>query len=221
MTTSNAGAKSIGMNPNSISADRFANILNSLDEGVEAAQAAIDSIGLGKTIDEVALIFDGEMRLSDFLKSAVQTEGVVLFNYAEDRVETYPIRSQYRVKYWFLTTPRGYRMELMTIEPGRGHSPLHSAFMQQRSYDNLPVHFSFKCFDEGEYEKARKTIEANEWTLAQNNHSTYGSFAYYLTGETTDYELEKQNIKWSNSYIKPRVNTRDSYPKTGIDESNA
>ena len=184
------------------------------DEGVNTAQAAIDGLELGATIDEVALRFENESSLMMFLKHAVTIEGVNLFNYAVDHVETYPIRSNYDVRYWFLTTPKGYRLECMIIDPV-GFSPLHQAHTMRTGYEE-PVHYSFKCFDEEQYDMARRIIEGSEWVLAQNNHSTYGSFAYYLTGETTDYALEKAGFKWSNAYIKPRMNTRDSYPRNGL-----
>lgn len=198
---------------------RIAERLKQFDEGVNMAQAALDHIGVQATIDEVALRFQSESDLMMFLKHAVMIDGVTLFNYAVDHVETYPIRSQYNVKYWFLTTPRGYRLECMFIEPGGGFSPLHNAHTMQNSFET-PVHYSFKCFDASQYEQATKVMEReNDWVLAQNCHSTYGQFAYYLTDPETDYALEKAGYRWTNTYIKPRMNMRDGYPKSEVSEA--
>lgn len=188
---------------------RITGQLKQFDEGVAAANAALADIGfVAGGIDEVALRFQSESDVAFFIKHAVMIDGVKLFNYAVDHVEVYPIRANYDVKYWFLETGRGYRVECMYIEPTPGFSPVHAAHTIRFGYDE-PVHYSFKCEDPATFDTVAKGMEGNEWVCVANCHSTYGQFSYWLTGEATDYSLEKQDFKWGNAYIKPRLNNRD------------
>lgn len=199
-------------------------LFNKLTRGVQAANAALVDVGLnlsGQEVDEVALMFSQEHEVMKFIKAAVQVPGVKLFNVAHDNVQTYPIRRQYGVEYYFLETEWGYRVECMRLSGG--HSPLHGGIENTyfdtvgNQLDSGIVHYSFKCTDETEYANALKVMETGLWHHAMTCESTYGRFSYWMTDEETDRRLVADGIDWClaekgktlEAYIKPRVNLRD------------
>lgn len=155
--------------------------------------------GPAAVIDEIALMFNDEKSLTEFVRSAVCNHGYDLFNTANDVVETWPIRNMYRVSYWFLSTPHGYRLELMTASTG---SPLHDAISQRMSEASAAaVHASFKVDNEVDYAIVNGTLLNEGYEMAQRCQSSYGRFAYWTrTGREEGVEL----------YLKPRLNTRDA-----------
>lgn len=198
---------------------RITERLEQFDKGVAAANAALKDIGLNAGgIDEVALRFNSEQDLNFFIKHAIRIDGVKLFNYAVDQVEVYPMRASYGVKYWFLETGRGYRVECMLIDPSPGFSPLHAAHTMKYGFET-PVHYSFKCEDYKALDASWEAMKSGEWTMVANCHSTYGQFSYWLTGESTDYDLEKQGFKIGDAYIKPRLNNRDQQGRAMVSEA--
>lgn len=203
----------------------FEEIIMGLANRKRAAQAALDTIFKDPErefeIDEVALMFVGNPW--PFLEEAVKLDGVDLFNVADDEVETFPIHRDYSVRYYFLSTPFGFRVECMRITGGI--SPLHNGFIgfDGSTKDVLPpvVHYSFKCADETEYKYATATMRGNEWEMAQGCESTYGRFSYWMTDERTDDALSEADWPWREkgyeAYLKPRVNLRDDVPAAALD----
>lgn len=179
---------------------------NQVDEMLDSLRAvhAVTSerlrglFGPAAVIDELAVMFKDEEALLEFVRAAVRNVGYDLFNTAHDVVETWPIRSVYRVNYWFMTTPHGYRLELMTASPG---SPLHDSIALRMGQNSAAaVHASFKVDNEVDYAIVNGTLLNEGYEMAQRCQSSYGRFAYWTrTGREEGVEL----------YLKPRLNTRD------------
>lgn len=139
----------------------------------------------------------------------VREPGYEYFNSARGRVTTYPFYTKYAVRYHFVRTPRGYRLEIMhpSGERGAGFSPLHAAMWRPNGYpenhvdpSSYPVvHISYKVpnGDDNSY------LREKEWLgrvadMGQDCTSEYGQFSYWLP-PCADY------LVW----LKPRVNLRD------------
>lgn len=162
------------------------------------------AFGQRYNIDEMALIFFEEEALHTFIGSAVKRNGYKLFNHADDKVFTSPIRSDYHVKYWFLETGLGYRLELMYIDSGFSplHYPAQLAINEMGTVLPLTMHASFKVPDEEHYGVVVNALQRDlEAELVQKCISEYGRFSYFLPPER-DKQL-------GQFYIKPRVNLRD------------
>jgi len=157
-------------------------------------------LGTRYAVDEMALLFAEEATLSSFVRAAVSLgEGYTLFNTAYDTVKTSPILSEYHVRYWFLSTPHGFRVELMATYPG---SPLHDQIQLGMSRDSVySVHASFKCEDEEAYGNAVHSLKKNAYQLVQSCESSYGRFSYWQPLEA------EERPHW---FLKPRVNLRDA-----------
>lgn len=168
----------------------------------------MDSIGLDYVIDEIALMWDEEDRMRRWISSAVAEDGVVLFNRAMDRVNTFPISSRYHVEYNFLSIEdKPYRVEAMCIQ--HGVSPLHAAHGSDCHSRPLAVHLSFKVESESEYSKALSALAEAGCILAQSCKSDYGVFSYWKV----PHLFESGYL-----YLKPRINLRDAKrdePKEG------
>jgi hypothetical protein len=152
------------------------------------------------TIDEMSIMFFSDAVLLRFLRDAVRREGVELFNAAEDVVTASPIMAAYDVRYWFLRTSWGYRVDALQTNMG---SPLHDNIARQAGHDPMavvPVHASFKCPNEERYGVALATLRKSGWELLQRCDSGYGRFSYWHRpdGESDDW------------YLKPRLNLRDA-----------
>lgn len=165
-------------------------------------------------IDEVALMFNSKADVWHWLEEQLPKPQVELFNVAKDHVHTYPFGTVYDVNYFFLNTPGNfYRVECMAIG-GAGLSPLHEALRHR--YLNQPkptVHYSFKCRDEGEYSRVVDYLGRAEFVHVQSCRSTYGKFSYWLLSENVDPEVK------FGTYLKPRVNTRDSQTNYANDDA--
>lgn len=173
-------------------------------EGIRLAHQDMSGVVRGMfgaecDIDEMAMLFGSGHMLALFVGLAVRQEGYTLFNTADDVVETYPLRSGYRAHYWFLTTPHGYRLELMNAEPG---SPLHDNMLRQMTEsDAAPVHASFKVDSEVNYAIANGTLQQGGYECVQRCNSAYGRFGYW------QHSGNEGPAEW---YLKPRVNLRDN-----------
>jgi hypothetical protein len=173
----------------------------------DAAESALAVLGIIMPIDEIAIMVTDEHQEYHLLEGAVRN-GWRVFNAAEDAVETYPIKSEYRVHYTFLDHPEtGYRLEIMRLLDGI--SPLHMALSSNAFLaDHLTpvmVHASFKVKDLtqlGEIES--RLTDSGSFMLAQGCRSTYGAFAYYARTESNDLGSDDLTV-----YLKPRVNLRD------------
>ena len=192
--------------------------LAGLEEGAVWAKETLDEVqrqyqemsaivrgvlGTRYTLDEMALFFRDEHTLSSFVRAAVGLgEGYLLFNTAYDNVKTSPLLSEYHVRYWFLSTPHGFRVELMCAFPG---SPLHDVIDRKMAEVHnggaVSVHASFKCATEEDYANAVHTLKTNAYQLVQACESTYGRFSYWQPAEA------EERPDW---YLKPRVNLRDA-----------
>jgi hypothetical protein len=147
-------------------------------------------------IDEVAIYFRQDEGKTRWLKGAVAEEGVEIFNYATDSVDTRPLNTRYDVQYTFVRKENlEWRVEAMWIE--NGHSPLHLAVAQNRSGSFWPIHASFKCGNIAEYRKVMRALRDDDCLLLQVCESAYGLFSYFQVGG-------KQLA------LKPRVNLRDA-----------
>lgn len=149
-------------------------------------------------IDEIALMFPTDEMASRYVSGALlEDSGLVHFNAAYDSVLTAPIQSSYRVRYDFLKNPAKdwIRLECMVIQSGV--SPLHAALSPMIGDRPVPVHASFKCYNEADYDRSVRQLEEAGFVLAQECRSTYGQFSYWWSSEF-------------NIYIKPRVNLRDA-----------
>lgn len=167
----------------------------------ELTKAMVRGFGLNVDFDEVALMFRSEHEAYKFAERVIRDHGdVKLFNVATDNVQTYPIRSDYEVKYLFLETGLGYRMELMVITSGM--SPLHMAMLHRMNQQQLPwvvVHHSFKLpFVDDYFDIIGRFGDDVNLALVQRCESSYGSFSYWAPHSAAQ-----------DNFIKPRVNRRD------------
>jgi hypothetical protein len=167
-------------------------------------------------VDEMSLFFPTESAIAQFAKYAVQLDGHAVFNTAVDRVHTTPVRNDYDVLYWFLTTPHGYRLELMAAGSG---SPVHDerrallhAASEESAMPSVAVHASFKCDDEGTYSDAVRVLRAHDYEMVQGCTSSYGRFSYW---QPINGSLDAVSPTW---YLKPRINLRDG-SAAGLDQS--
>lgn len=172
-------------------------ILENMNNGYHRMREMLRGmLGSDAQIDEMAVMAPRLSRVMGFLSGVVSTDGYVLFNTSFDHVTAGPIRSTYDVRYWFLSTPWPYRVELMALS---GYSPLHCA-LQENQVGNelvLPVHASFKCKNEEHYGLATGVLRKAGWEQAQRCESTYGKFSYWQHDDAT----------W---LLKPRLNLRDA-----------
>lgn len=155
-------------------------------------------LGTQFNVDEMSLLFHDEEVLATFVRAAVAQEGYTLFNSAYDTVQTRPLRSEYHVRYWFLSTPHDYRLELMTAYRG---SPLHDRMMASFPGGAVGVHASFKCPTEEAYAQANAALYRNGYEPVQFCLSSYGKFGYWMQEESEGMP------DW---FLKPRVNLRDA-----------
>lgn len=181
-----------------------------MQEKAKADEAVRALFGTGHVIDEMSVLFTAPERAHTWVSAAVRIPGVVLFNTAHDQVQTAPIRSDYSVHYWFLSSPfaEGYepgeerwRIEAMYAHPG---SPLHDSIMKPlraAECDGGVMHASFKCDTEEEYANANRVLQDNGYECAQRCQSTYGRFGYW-------YPLDAHHDAVITA-LKPRVNLRD------------
>lgn len=185
------------------------------DKAIEAANQSLAEVGLKATIDEVAVMFRGKPAAWQFLETVVAAGGK-LFNAATDKVETFPLESDYLVDYLFAELPGGrfYRLECMVLQ--QGHSPLHAALDRSVKMHPLEptVHYSFKTYGAQEYTDACGNLMAGGWERAQSCLSTYGMFSYWHMGDNEKQLLKASGFDWdaNGAYIKPRANMRDEQP---------
>jgi hypothetical protein len=158
------------------------------------------ALGTEHSIDEMAVCFWDDIQVFHFISTAVRN-GWMLFNQADDKVNTYPIQSSYEVRYWFLRKEGvPFRIEAMRIV--KGHSPYHTWLEKSRSQRmngaGRLAHASFKVATEEEYANAVHHL-TRQMTLnvLQHCESTYGRFSYL--------NLEDGVMP----PIKPRINLRD------------
>lgn len=153
-----------------------------------------------RSIDEIALLFPNEAASNHWIMDAILVDGVEHFNASWDRVRTQPFENEYRVRYDFLRF-EGYdfRVEAMRL-PYEEVSPLHAPLRQESERHDMPVpvHLSFKCHSEEEFNDVAERLSAHDdFWLAQACTSDYGVFTYW---RHPDCDL----------YIKPRMNQRDA-----------
>lgn len=176
--------------------DKVADNLDTLRQVAEWHRALMDSVGLTHPIDEMAVAVPDMGDAANLIHRAVTADGVELFNMAIDDVRVVSHQTRYSVRYLFLNTPHGFRVEVMNISEGL--SPLHHAILGEASKGvTFPVvHASFKVHrhDLEEVEDALGDIAYH----VQRCESTYGVFSYWLPKDTD-----------SLVYLKPRVNLRD------------
>lgn len=179
-----------------------------IQEKEKADEALRAMFGIGAIIDEMSVLFTDPIRAHTWVTAAVRIPGVTLFNSAQDRVRTAPIRSDYSVHYWFLTVPeehakvQPWRIEAMYAHPG---SPLHDSILRPLAAshgDGGVMHASFKCASEEEYATANRVLQDNGYECAQRCESSYGRFGYW-------YPLELEHTAVATA-LKPRVNLRDA-----------
>lgn len=150
---------------------------------------------------------------SALIRRLIETPGYEYFNSAKDTVDTWPFNTTYRVRYHFVRTPAGYRLEIMHPQydtNGNGFSPLHAAMWrpngspaEHQSPQFYPVvHVSYKLVDRKAYTEERELLQVAGATLGQACKSTYGMFSYWLPPEA-------EALVW----LKPRVNLRDQEVK--------
>lgn len=151
-------------------------------------------------VDEFAVMSPTRSASDRLANRLVSHSGVEMFNSASDRVWTRPFMTEYDVEYSFLRTPNGFRLELMTI--GSGFSPLHSAMTRSQRDMGSVVHASFRCSDWEDYSQALRSMESNA-VHGQTCESKYGQFSYWLP-----FSADKL------LFLKPRINLRDTTPKT-------
>ena len=156
----------------------------------------------GYLIDEVALMVESAVQLRG-LYEELENLGWRNFNEARDIVRTNPIQSQYAVRYHFFGNPDvPWRLEVMQME--EGVSPLHSALAPATDLEVCRlVHASFKVDSSASYGIVRSLLSQSPDRLVecQRCESTYGRFSYWRPSERNDLFV---------SYLKPRVNLRDS-----------
>lgn len=162
-------------------------------------------------VDEIAYMFADRNCLDTFTKEAVQVDGCIMFNSADDHVHTLPLQTCYDVEYRFFTVPMEHvpgvdpvRVEAMQIK--RGFSPLHLA--EEAGYGSTSgmgaVHASFKCETEEEYGAVTHRLRDRGWEVAQKCDSTYGKFSYWAPLDRDEWLPMGPYL-----YLKPRVNIRD------------
>lgn len=178
-----------------------------LDGTLEVAEAAVEEYtrrlrsheNYNGFVDEIALLVETEGEVRE-LRQCLWMAGWLQFNTARDDVRTGPIRSRYEVEYNFFSHPdKIWRFEVMRIT--KGYSPLHGAIRKPVGGELcVPVHASFKTYDEENYVYAREHLDGMGLFEAQRCDSTYGRFSYWTTVDQQD----------AVPYLKPRVNLRDN-----------
>lgn len=199
-------------------------MLKEADRLVELAREVLDAANLKDVgIDEVALLCRGEAgQEANFIFGHVGKEGVQFFNRATDSVRTQPFCTNYEVRYYFLTTNRGYRLEVM--RQTSGFSPLHHRYARPSVNGRVEttadarampfVHLSWKCSNTDEYFTHLDRLREARLLCGQACSSDYGKFSYWRSG--TAYELG-QTLVW----LKPRVNLRDQTAPPSPQEGTA
>lgn len=188
------------------------NIFKGLNNCLSVYNDALTRLDLNHRIDEVAYLFPDRHHLDLFTREAVQVDGCIMFNTADDHVHTLPLRTCYDVEYRFFTVPVEYQvnaLETVRIEAmrlGRGFSPLHEAetFGFHQAPPCLAIHASFKCQTEEEYAAVVHRLRDRGWEVAQKCDSTYGRFSYWTPLDRDEWTPDGPFV-----YLKPRVNTRD------------
>lgn len=147
---------------------------------------------------------------SALIETLVRKPGFEYFNNADGHVYTHPFSTTYDVRYHFVTTPRGYRLEVMHLAKqagGSGYSPLHAAMWRP---DGAPpsgsepniypiVHLSYKVSGAANYQDELDWLDGKQRaSCGMRCRSEYGLFSYWLPWSATA-------LVW----LKPRANTRD------------
>jgi hypothetical protein len=162
--------------------------------------------GANYRVDEMALLFGTESSAMTFITALVEQKRYALFNSAKDEVRTAPILSVYNVRYWFVSTPWDFRLEIMVL--GEGYSPVHEGLRQVAAahdgYGVCAVHASFKVPDEEKYAACVHQFQKNGYAALQHCRSSYGQFSYFSQDATFDSDSRE---RW---LLKPRLNTRDA-----------
>ena len=169
--------------------------------------------------DEAAVLVPSPWHANN-LGSVLENNGWDHFNSASDLVFTNPFGTRYFVNYdFFRKEGEGYRLEVMHMGEGRidgatGFSPLHAALWvpdgvspNTAGHSRYPIpHISFKFprqnndqDNRSTYSRAVAHLQANGCIHAMTCQSTYGLFGYYLPNDAN-----------RQTYLKPRVNTRDA-----------
>lgn len=184
--------------------------MNSVFQGlgrvVRLYNEMLAQLDIPHVVDEVAYMFADRHLLDLFTREAVQVDGCLLFNTADDHVHTMPLGTCYDVEYRFFTVPMEYlpgieQVRIEAMRMGRGFSPLHLAEVLLNGWG--AIHASFKCQTEEEYGAVLHRLRERSWEVAQKCDSTYGKFSYWKP-------FDQDNHEDLDLYLKPRVNLRDS-----------
>lgn len=165
------------------------------DEWLKAG-AALNKLNRGAEVDEMALLFDYEDSLEEFVHHA-GVAGLINFNSVpRDTMVRQDKAQSFVVRFEFLQPMKHpFRIEAMTVISG--DAPLHARRLEQ-SRNGCVVHASYKLgtLDEYNAETARLAEDIRVAKRAEYRNS-YGMFSYWRVWEAPGI------------YLKPRVNLRD------------
>lgn len=179
-------------------------VIQEVRDGVYETNALLRGIfGAKYLVDEMALMLPNVEAAMMFVSVLVEQEGFKLFNYTSDIVRVKPIPAEYGVRYWFVSTPYDFRIEVMALEVSdRSYSPFHQVLQNAMPESSAPaaVHASFKVADEEAFANAVHLLTTNDHDVYQHCESSYGKFSYL--GRVRDFGENCQD-RWA---IKPRLN---------------